>query len=327
MNPNPANNQITDNNNQPINPVPTPPSNQEQTSAPQVPQLENETPMDITIYPSNENPNINIEPEKLNEVEIKTEPQAVTSISSNNELPPLPPLPSINLQSVEPQTPVAPTPVETISTVNEPIPNLTQPVSLNTNPVATQENKINNQNTQKIAIIGGILLGILVVASISIYYLTSLTSKETITNNTATPTPITTPTQAVAPSPVRQNVTSSEYKLKIDSISQKYANVITKNPINLTSNVLSTETVKFVGDEIFALATEVNELNVSPELSPVNSKLTQELNAQVQIYDNLLKDYKTSNTLSMNAKNKFTAESKASTDRLNLILLEIKNLK
>jgi len=327
MNPNPANNQITDNNNQPINPAPTPSSNQEQTPAPQVPQLENETPMDITIYPSNENPNINIEPEKLSEEEIKTEPQAVTSISSNNELPPLPPLPSINLQSVEPQTPVAPTPVETISTVNEPIPNLTQPVSLNTNPVATQENKINNQNTQKIAIIGGILLGILVVASISIYYLTSLTSKETITNNTATPTPITTPTQAVAPSPVRQNVTSSEYKLKIDSISQKYANLITKNPINLTSNVLSTETVKFVGDEIFALATEVNELNVSPELSPVNSKLTQELNAQVQIYDNLLKDYKTSNTLSMNAKNKFTAESKASTDRLNLILLEIKNLK
>jgi len=327
MNPNPANNQITDNNNQPINPAPTPSSNQDQTPAPQVPQLENETPMDITIYPSNENPNINIEPEKLNEVEIKTEPQAVTSISSNNELPPLPPLPSINQQSVEPQTPVAPTPVETISTVNEPIPNLTQPVSLNTNPVATQENKINNQNTQKIAIIGGILLGILVVASISIYYLTSLTSKETITNNPITSAPITTPTQAVTPTPIRQNVTSSEYKLKIDSISQKYANVITNNPINLTSNVLSTETVKFVGDEIFALATEVNELNVSPELSPVNTKLTQELNAQVQIYDNLLKDYKTSNTLSMNAKNKFTAESKASTDRLNLILLEIKNLK
>jgi len=327
MNPNPANNQITDNNNQPINPAPTPSSNQDQTPAPQVPQLENETPMDITIYPSNENPNINIEPEKLNEVEIKTEPQAVTSISSNNELPPLPPLPSINQQSVEPQTPVAPTPVETISTVNEPIPNLTQPVSLNTNPVATQENKINNQNTQKIAIIGGILLGILVVASISIYYLTSLTSKETITNNPITSAPITTPTQVVTPTPIRQNVTSSEYKLKIDSISQKYANVITNNPINLTSNVLSTETVKFVGDEIFALATEVNELNVSPELSPVNSKLTQELNAQVQIYDNLLKDYKTSNTLSMNAKNKFTAESKASTDRLNLILLEIKNLK
>jgi hypothetical protein len=62
-------------------------------------------------------------------------------------------------------------------------------------------------------------------------------------------------------------------------------------------------------------------------LASLNSRLNQELTLQVQIYDNLLKSYKTSNNLTPEMKNKFSTDLKASSDRLNLINTEIKNLK
>jgi len=323
MNPNPANNQITDNNNQPINPESTPlqPLNSQpelnpvNNQGPLTPQLESETPMDITIFPSNENPNVSEEPQKINEINNTTEVQPITSISPNPELPPLPPL-----------QPSIPTPLDVPTpSVNQPIPNLVETPTVNSNPVSPQENKLINPNTQKIAIIGGALFGVLLVASASVYYLTTLSKKATTPVTTATPTSTATPTPI--PTPVVQKMTLGEYKLRTDSIFLKYSNTIKNNPINLSSNVLSTETVKFVGDEIFALATEVSELNVPTELSTYNTRLNQELNFQVQTYDSLLKSYKTANTLTAEMKNKFTVDLKASTDRLNLLINEIKNLK
>lgn len=342
MNPNPANNQITDNNNQPINPastqnpveaVQTPPQNPIEPNPvtnTKLPQLENETPMDITIYPSNENPEVSIEPEKINESESKIQPQAVSSISPAPELPPLPPLPPLpsNTAAQTPITPVQEVKVaETTPKVEETIPNLTQPTPITTNPVANQENKLTNPNTQKIAIIGGVLIGILLVAGISVYYLTGLTNKNNSKNVAIPVSPKPTPTPMPTPTPIAQNVTVAEYKLKVDSISNKYATLIKNNPVNLNSNVLNTDTVKFISDELFALATEVNEFNVPTELSNINSNLYQELNSQVQVYDTLLKSYKTANSLNPNIKNKFLTDSKTSLDRLNLLLNEIKNLK
>jgi hypothetical protein len=316
MNPIPANNQITDNNNQPINTNPTPEPTP--TPEPQLPpvqntrplQLENETPMDITIYPSNENPNTIEEPQKITEISNQIEIQPVTSISQ--ELPPLPPLPTLN-QEIKP-------------TESLPIPNLTQTEVINNNPLSAQESKLTNPNTQKIAIIGGVLFGILLVTGISVYYLTSMTTKKApISDKIAAPvTPKPIPVPVI---PVNQNITTGEYKLRIDSIFLKLNNTLKNNPINLSANVLSTETVKFVSDEVFALATEVNELNIQPELASLNSRLNQELTVQVQIYDNLLKSYKTSNNLTPEMKNKFSTDLKASSDRLNLINTEIKNLK
>ena len=319
MNPNPANNQVTDNNNQPINPATTPvqPLNPQpevtpvNNQSPLTPQLENETPMDITIYPSNENPNVSEEPQKLNDTMLSSEVKPVTSISPLPELPPLPPL-STNIQEPAPQ-------------ITQPLPNLTETNIINNNPVSSQESKLTNPNNQKIAIIGGALFGVLLVASASVYYLTTLSKKTTQPVNN--PTPVSTATPSPLPAPVVQKMTLGEYKLRTDSIFLKYSNTIKINPINLSSNVLSTETVKFVGDEIFALATEVSELNVPTELSTYNTRLNQELNFQVQTYDNLLKSYKTANMLTVEMKNKFSTDLKASTDRLNLLINEIKNLK
>jgi len=303
MNPTPSDNQTTNNTNN-FSEVPTQPA-----PNPSLPQLERETPMDITIYPSNENPENVSEPEKLTSNELDTAQPKIyenltTSITDFNNVPASNELP--NSES-------SPNPVLQNTISNE------EPLKV------VSENS--NISTQKIAVIGGVLFGILIVAGVSIYYLSTL-SKQTNTEKTQVgenQKPIVTQVEVQIPTKVELGI--PEYKLRVDSIFTKYQNTISNNPINLNSNVPSFETIKFVSDEIFALAQEINELNLNPELNDVNIKLYNEMSTQVQSYDKLLKEYKTTNLISTQTKTAFLSETKASSDRINLLVNEIKNLK
>jgi hypothetical protein len=227
------------------------------------------------------------------------------------------------------QTPVSETPAqvpssEAISTSSE--------LSFNSETKPTSSTT-NNPLIQKIAIIGGVAVGIILVAAGGIIYVanrsetneinqTNISIEEPMQQIVApTPTPV-----PMVEMPINQVLSASEYKLKVEEYYSKYLDIQAKNQLNLTSNVLSTETVKFISDEVFAIATEVNELSLPEELQPTNNVLHQNLQDVVSIYDELLKTYKDSNVLTPEMRNNFTTELNSTEDRLKLTTDSIKNL-
>jgi hypothetical protein len=291
MNPTPTDNPSSINNN----------SEFENNTTPNLtPQLENETPLDITIYPSSENSEAPLDAEKIVSSEI---------ISPQNTSAPI----SENITS-------------SIADFNSPINPPTNNVLINETLPASNSIK-NNFTTQKIAVIGGVLIGILIVSGVSVYYLSNISNVPNTESQINTELQKPAITQIESKTPARAELEVSEYVLKIDSVYTKYQNLVTNNPINLATNNPSYETIKFVSDEIFALSIEINELNIKTELVDINNKLYNELNTQVQNYDKLLKEYKSSNAISAQTKNIFLTENKASADRMNLIINEIKSLK
>jgi len=337
-----------------------------QNDSAQVPQLQSETPLDLTIYPSNENPQQIIEPETFTmepekksnpvntisseNIEITTTPTTETyinpapaalipseemlnqkSVSENTQVAHLieniQPTPATEMQG-QPLPPLPPLPdIKKTLNFGEEAANSTTTENLIANPLQNKESFLNNVSNQKLITYGGIILGIAVAGIIASFIYISRQTQTKPTTPTTTPTLQTLAPIVVTPTTPTQTLTLEEYQIKIDALNTKYQTTISTNPLNLTSNVLSTETVKFIGDEIFAIATEIDELRVPESAILSNSRLSQELKILVGTYDELLKSYKTSNALTNEMKTKFNTNLKASNDRLKVIFEEIKNLK
>jgi hypothetical protein len=271
---------------------------------PSVPQLENETPLDITIYPNSENQGNEMDSEKFPpQAPIQTPvnfDSAVSNQSSSTESliqdkEQLPPIPSVSF--TEPNL--------------NPLPNIDNP--------QTNNAPLNSSNNQKVAIIGGILLGILTVSGISVYYLSTLSKP--LQTQTFAPTI----TQALVPQ--IQNLTNSEYKLKIEAEIEKLNSIAMNNPINFEMNNINTTSIEFVGNEIFAIATEINEINSnSEETRMLNEKLYNNLTNLVAHLDLVLKTYKDSTMVSVNQRQQFQAEYLRLANEIATTNLEIKNL-
>lgn len=311
----------------------------EQPQTPEVPQLQNETPLDITIYPSNENPDINIEPQKIEPLVTETsiapstpEPRLVQENTVVTESKPI--LESVNSISEVQNTQIpTPNPINTNIQNTYTSENVLKDLSFNspsaeepfTSQVKPTEPGV-NQESQKLAVIIGASLGVLIVG-IGSWYLLAGSKKPA-----PTPTPSQNVTPAAQPTPIStlnpiQSLTLTEYQTRIDSLYNKYNNVISSNPIDLSKATLSVESVRFVSDEIFSITTELNELNVSNGLKATNQNLYNEFNVLVSHYDKLLMTYKATNTLTNENKLNFNNSIKASNDKLKTLIDEIKNLK
>ena len=176
--------------------------------------------------------------------------------------------------------------------------------------------------------IAGIVLGVLFVGGIVSLYL--MNNKPAVVTAPTKPTAAlnTTPMIKTTPTaPVIMKLTLTDYQMKVDSINTKYQNLITNNPININSSTLNIDTVRFVGDELFAISNEINELEVSDELKIFNQRLSIEFNSLVSTYDEVVKTYKASSALTMDLKNKFLLNTKSSNEKIKNTVLEIKSLK
>jgi hypothetical protein len=317
-------------NNTPTNP------DSEQPQIPAVPQLQSETPLDITIYPNNENPEVNIEPQKISSQNFETSIAPKPTETNNNETFSTHPEP-VQVSSPETTFPVSEESKSVVSDLNP-----TAPISndsslkdltfdtgnpennLSGNPTQIQNNA--SSESQKIAIIIGVVVGIFTVGIASWYFLSG--SKKQISNTNVAqdnkPAP-----QVIPPSSLNpvQNLTLVEYQTKVDSLYNRYNNIVTSNPVDLTKATLSAESVRFISDEIFSITTEINELNIPDNLKPVNQSLYVEYKNLVNNYDTLLMTYKTSNTLNNEVKLNFNNSIKISNEKIKAFVDQIKNLK
>jgi len=359
-------------------------TNQESSKA-EVPQLQNETPMDITIYPSNENPEVSIEPQKIQSqplISEESKPEALESIAPIDSITPkqptinpitfdtpveatvtatptsLPLMGTLNTSlinqnnSIEsnfaPITQAKPVVEYSSNTQNESIPSAPQPTQPNTetvqNPIPSEipnssvnsglpnENFLQNPTNQKIAIIGGIILGLFLVAGVFLFVFNGsknvlIDKKDTTTANQ--PAPVLTNLTANPPA-IKQEIpvmSLADYQTRISDVYNKYQTLISSNQLNLVGNNLNLQTLKFVGDEIFALQSEVSQYNVAPEIKVYNNKVLAELYVLVSNYDDLLKSYKLSGNLTPEMKAKFLTSTKNSTEKLKIVVEEIRALK
>jgi hypothetical protein len=325
MNPNPANNQSLNdtNNNQP--------------HEAQLPQLEKETPLDITIYPNNENPNSITEPQKIESIapletfsEIKSENNfSIKPVENTVTSNPV----QVELSTNNPVENTRPTNIPLVDEVPNPTPNPINDLSFNSVsnssttqlPEETSSLTTPKPSSQKLTIIIGVITGIVIVG-ISSFYLLSNSNKPSAPTqeNLVKNQPPETPVSSLTPT---QNLTLNEYQLKIDSFYTRYNNTISGNPIDLTKATLSVDSVRFVSDEIFMIATEIDELNIPANLKENNQKLSIEFKKLVNAYDVLLMNYKVSNTLNAETKNNFNVSIKTSNDNLKATVDIIKNLK
>ena len=306
-------------NNTPTNP------DSEQPQIPVVPQLQSETPLDITIYPNNENPEVNIEPQKISSQNFETSIAPKPTETNNNETFSTHPEPA-QVSSPETTFPVSEESKSVVSDLNP-----TAPISndsslkdltfdtgnpennLSGNPTQIQNNA--SSESQKIAIIIGVVVGIFTVGIASWYFLSG--SKKQI-SNTYVAQDIKPAPQVIPPSSLNpvQNLTLVEYQTKVDSLYNRYNNIVTSNPVDLTKATLSVESVRFISDEIFSITTEINELNIPDNLKPVNQSLYVEYKNLVNNYDTLLMTYKTSNTLNNEVKLNFNNSIKISNEKI-----------
>lgn len=317
-------------NNTPTNPA------SEQPQIPAVPQLQSETPLDITIYPNNENPEVNIEPQKISSQNFETSIAPKPTETNNNETFSIHPEP-VQVSSPETNFPVSEESKSVISDLNPSAPisndSSLKDLTFDTgnpennllgNPTQIQNNA--SSESQKIAIIIGVAVGIFTVGIASWYFLSG--SKKQISNTNVAqdikPAPQVTPPSSLNPV---QNLTLVEYQTKIDSLYNRYNNIVTSNPVDLTKATLSVESVRFISDEIFSITTEINELNIPDSLKPVNQSLYIEYKNLVNNYDTLLMTYKASNTLNNEVKLNFNNSIKISNEKIKAFVDQIKNLK
>jgi hypothetical protein len=323
MNPTPSDNQ---NLNQ------TPQQPQDQT--PQVPQLENETPLDITIYPSNENNQNPLEPQKVTDNLTKSDDLQTANLISEpinsiapNPIPELNPVSDIveKSQTVEVSQDQA---LPTLPTLNTQTPiETTNPVvnQFGFDPVESHESKNINPDIQKIAIIGGAIIGVILVAVLS-YSL--LAKPQNITESK--PSEVTQKqvvTKISNPEPENPVISLQDYQAKISAIDVKYQSIFTSNPMNLDKASPSLKTIEFIGNEIFALADEVNQINVTSNLRAANSKYYNNLMSIVNHLDKVLKTFKESNSVDMKTRNEFLMELQKLQIQTANTVIEIKNLK
>lgn len=299
---------------QPVNPTP---------SIPNVPQLENETPMEITIYPNNENASNQPQEVKLPEDIFSENLKMNVPQAPSMDLPPLPPIEPVKSDlnfgsepKPEPITEITPTQIPT------PIPT--------PNPIEKKEDFLHNPANQKLALIGGSVLGVLLVGGLAALFIT--TNQQPIKTN---PTPVSPAVLKPLPNMNNSQATQpgiavlslSDYQLKVDTTYKKYQSLLSTNPISLNNGMVNIETIRYVGDEIFAISNELNDLELPDNLKVGNQKLVAEFNNLVASYDEIVKTYKTNNSLSPELKNKFNTFTKASNDKIKILIDEIKNLK
>jgi hypothetical protein len=308
----------------PQNNKPEEPINQNSSPAsPNVPQLENETPMDITIYPNNENAsnqsleiNATEQTNPENTVIEHSPAEPITSI----ELPPLPPLP---------QSPEITNKDLNFGSIPQPEP--VTDITPSLNPVQKKEDFLHNPSNQKLALIGGIVLGVLFVGGLAAFFLTTNQQPQKTTTEPTTPItlqPLPNMDKPQVPTtPAKSVLSLSDYQLKIESTYKKYQTLITSNPVSLNNGMVNVDTISYLGNEIFAISTELNELNLPDNLKVGNQSIVNEFNTLVSAYDEVVKTYKTSNSLPLELKNKFNTFTKASNDKIKILVDEVKNLK
>lgn len=305
-------------------------------------QLENETPMDLTVKfdePIEEPKPFSISSQPTQTYSIQPDVKMETTTSSE---------PILKQAQVEPQ-PITPQPTlppqpNTISeeisnpiqyTLPKDIPNDT-PANTISNPLQNLEfsksKDISNPGIQKIMIIAGALLGVLIVVGVGFIFFSnnnqaSTSTQDEVTNITQSQAivPITTPVTNTLETQSALSLT--EYQSIVGEIETSTNSILVKYPINLSQNKIDPESVRFASEELFSNYQKIIELKFPENAKASNEKLASTYQSLYQSYDLILKTFKESNTITQEARSKFTTEYNQAQTNLKNIFLEIKNLK
>lgn len=289
-------------------------------------QLENETPMDLTV--KFEEP---LEPKPFSIA--KTEPVTQPTPSITPAVEPTPSItPALNpaeqlmastsiTPNTEPinQAPQTTNPIEQIVNVPNPLKNLE----------FSKSNDISNTGIQKIVIILGAVLGVVIVVGVG-FFLLSNNNQPNIQNTTQV-------NNVVESAPIAPTVTPTltvvavlplaEYQAVISEIETNTNTILVKYPINLSQNKIDPESVRFASEELFSNYQKIVDLKTPEGAKASNEKLAATYQTLYQSYDLILKTFKENNIVTPEAKTKFTADYNQAQSNLKAVFLEIKNLK
>lgn len=301
-------------------------------------QLEKETPMDLTVIETpkpdvTNTENFSIAPQVQQKEEVPTIAPTQTIFEA-----PIPQKPENTITETKTETTSSPEPIslnqttpliETQVKIQEEVPtSTTSPQTPNPlqNLEFSSSKQISTPNFQKIVIIAGALIGVILVVGVGFIFFSTNPKKDT---SPVTTQPVTSEATPAVSNQIQEEVklSLSEYQSIVNEIDTATNNILVKYPINLSQNKIDPESVRFASEELFANYQKINNLNVPDNAKQTKSSLAATYQTLYQSYDLVLKTFKETNTITPDVKAQFTKDYNLAISNLKLNFQNIKNLK
>ena len=158
-------------------------------------------------------------------------------------------------------------------------------------------------DTQKIILVVAGILGALIVFGGGFYFLRSRTETNTTQTSTQQPTTETTMQPVVSTS---QKLSVLEYQKQIADIESKTITTIKNAPINVNAATQNIDQIRFASDNLFANYQDLMQMNVSEDIKPLHSQMVTNYKLLVDSYDIVLKSLKETNKITPEARTAFS---------------------
>lgn len=156
-------------------------------------------------------------------------------------------------------------------------------------------------DSQKIILVVAGILGALIVFGGGFYFLRSRT--ETKSTQTLTQQP----TLETTAKPIVSIINPDEYKKLIAEIESKTITTLKNAPINVNATTQNIDQVRFASDNLFANYQELMQTNVTDDIKPLHSQMVTSYKLLVDSYDIVLKSLKETNKITPEARTAFSA--------------------